>query len=79
MEHDCTLGDFVHTAPGSRLAGTVTLKNDVHVGIGSVVREQITIGENSLIGAGSVVVKDVEPFSVMVGVPARLLRKRNLG
>ncbi|MBN1902431.1 acetyltransferase [Candidatus Sumerlaeota bacterium] len=75
VEHDCVLGDFAHTAPGSRLAGTVTICNDVHVGIGAIVREKITIGEHSLIGAGTVVVKDVEPYSLMIGVPARLLKK----
>lgn len=75
VEHDCILGNFVHTAPGARLAGTVTLEDDVHVGIGAIVRERITIGARSLIGAGTVVVKDVEPCSVMVGAPARLIRK----
>lgn len=47
------------------------------IGIGSVIMPGVTIGEGAIIGAGSVVVRDVEPYSVAAGVPAKIIRKRN--
>jgi UDP-2-acetamido-3-amino-2,3-dideoxy-glucuronate N-acetyltransferase len=44
------------------------------LGSGAVVLSGITIGEGALVGAGSVVTKDVEPYSVVAGNPARVLR-----
>lgn len=45
------------------------------LGSGAVILCGVTIGEGALVGAGSVVTKDVEPYSVVVGNPARFLRK----
>lgn len=45
------------------------------IGSGAVVLCGVTIGEGALVGAGSVVTKDVEPYTVVVGNPARVLRK----
>jgi acetyltransferase-like isoleucine patch superfamily enzyme len=44
------------------------------IGSGAVILGGVTIGERAIIGAGAVVTKDVEPGTVMAGVPARLLR-----
>lgn len=41
------------------------------IGIGAVVLDGVTVGEGSIIGAGCVVTKDVPPYSLMVGIPAR--------
>jgi acetyltransferase-like isoleucine patch superfamily enzyme len=53
-----------------------TIENDVWVGYGSTVMCGVTIGEGSIIGAGSLVTKDVEPYSIYAGVPARKIRGR---
>jgi chloramphenicol O-acetyltransferase type B len=53
-----------------------TIENDVWIGYGSTVMGGITIGEGSIIGAGSLVTKDVEPYSIYAGVPARKIRDR---
>ena len=45
------------------------------VGSGAVVLGGVTIGEGALVGAGSVLTKDVEPYSVVAGNPAQLLRR----
>jgi len=76
VEHDCIIGDHVHIATGARLSGTVHVANEAHIGIGSTVRQCITIGEGAIVGAGAAVVKDVEPWSVVVGVPARVVEYR---
>lgn len=53
-----------------------TIENDVWIGYGSTVMGGITIGEGSIIGAGSLVTKDVEPYSIYAGVPAKKVRDR---
>ena len=49
------------------------IKRSASIGTGAVILCGVTIGEGALIGAGSVVTKDVDAFSVVSGVPARLL------
>jgi chloramphenicol O-acetyltransferase type B len=57
--------------------GIITIiENDVWVGYGSTILGGIKIGEGSVIGAGSLVTKDVEPYSIYAGVPARRIRPR---
>lgn len=54
----------------------VTIGNDVWVGHGVSVMPGITIGDGAAIGSGAVVTKDVEPFTIVVGVPSKPVRKR---
>jgi chloramphenicol O-acetyltransferase type B len=57
--------------------GIVTIiENDVWVGYGSTILGGVKIGEGSIIGAGSLVTKDVEPYSIYAGVPAKRIRPR---
>lgn len=76
VEHDCVIGDHVHIATGARLSGTIRVGNDAHIGAGATVRQCISIGEGATLGAGAVVVKDVEPWTVVAGVPARVMKRR---
>jgi acetyltransferase-like isoleucine patch superfamily enzyme len=46
------------------------------VGTGAVILPGVTVGRGSIVGAGAVVTRDVPPFSVVAGVPARLVRRR---
>ena len=50
--------------------------NDVWIGQGAALMEGIKIGDGAIIGARAVVTKDVEPYSIVGGVPAREIRKR---
>jgi len=47
------------------------------IGSGAVILGGVTVGEEALVGAGAVVTRDVEPGTVVVGNPARFLRKRD--
>jgi acetyltransferase-like isoleucine patch superfamily enzyme len=76
-------GDHEFRQPGVPMifAGRAPLKPtvleaDVWVGAGSIVLAGVHIGRGSIIAAGSVVTKDVEPYSIMAGVPAQKLRDR---
>lgn len=51
------------------------VKKGASIGSSSTIMCGVTIGENSIVGAGAVVTKDVPPYSVVAGVPAKLIRK----
>ena len=53
------------------------IKKGCLIGIGAIVLNGVTVGESSIIGAGCVVTKDVEPRSLMVGIPARKIKDIN--
>lgn len=54
----------------------IRIGRDVWIGRGSCILPGITIGEGSVIGANSVVTKDVPPYSIAAGVPAKVIRER---
>ncbi len=45
------------------------------IGMNAIILPGVTVGEGAIVGAGAVVTKDVEPYTVVVGVPARFLKK----
>jgi tetrahydrodipicolinate N-acetyltransferase len=77
------VGKNCHIGAGTVLAGVieppsaepVIVEDDVLIGANAVVLEGVKIGKGAVIAAGSVVVKNVEPYMVMAGVPAKLLKK----
>lgn len=50
--------------------------NDVWIGANAVVLAGVTVGDGAIIGAGAVVTKNVEPYAIVAGNPAKLLRYR---
>lgn len=54
----------------------VEVGSDVWIGHGAIVIGSLKIGDGAVIGAGAVVVKDVPPYAVAVGNPARVVRRR---
>jgi phosphonate metabolism protein (transferase hexapeptide repeat family) len=59
-----------------RQARPVRVGHDVWIGHGATLMPGVTVGTGAAIGAGSVVTKDVPPYAVVAGVPARLIRMR---
>jgi len=57
-------------------SGDIVLEDDAWLGASVMVLDGVTIGKGAVIGAGAVVTKDIPPYSVAVGVPARVVRQR---
>lgn len=60
----------------NELIEPTVIGNDVWIGANAIVLQGVHIGNGAVIGAGAVVVKDVEPYSIVAGVPAKEIRKR---
>ena len=63
------------TWQGFESKGPTRIGENCWLGIGVVVTSGVTIGERSVIGANSVVTRDIEPYSIAAGSPAKVLRK----
>lgn len=80
VEHDCKIGDFVTFAPSVRCNGNVHIGNHAYIGAGAILKQgslgrPLRIGTGAIVGMGAVVTKDVPPNAVVVGNPARVLKK----
>ena len=62
-----------------RRAKIVSIGHDVWIGHGAVLMPGVSIGNGAVVGANAVVTRDVEPFAIVVGSPARVLRPRFAG
>ena len=56
--------------------GRVKIGNDVWIGTRAIITDGVTIGDGAIVAAGAVVTKDVEPYTIVGGVPAKPIRKR---
>lgn len=79
IAHDNVIGSHCVFASSTNSSGRTIVEDCCYVGTGAKLRENIKIGKNSIIGMGAVVVKDVEESVVMVGFPAKELRKNTTG
>jgi sugar O-acyltransferase (sialic acid O-acetyltransferase NeuD family) len=79
LDHDSAMEDYSSLAPGATTGGNCRICRCAAVGIGAVLRHGITVGEHSVVGAGATVLRDVEPFAVVYGTPARKIRDREKG
>ncbi|KAF0995824.1 2,3,4,5-tetrahydropyridine-2,6-dicarboxylate N-acetyltransferase [Geobacillus sp. TFV-3] len=78
-----TVGKNCHIGAGAVLAGVieppsakpVVIEDDVLVGANAVILEGVTVGKGAVVAAGAVVVEDVPPYTVVAGVPARVIKQ----
>jgi acetyltransferase-like isoleucine patch superfamily enzyme len=71
------IGDPDYNGPGKGLK--VVVGDDVWIGYGSIVLSGVSIGRGAIVAAGSVVTKDVEPYAIVAGNPARKRADRFAG
>ena len=69
--HDATIGDNCEISTGSIVGGYARIENGAKLKLSTTIRNRKVIGENAVVGMGSVVVKNVEPNTTVVGVPAK--------
>mgnify|MGYP003732764677 CR=1 FL=1 len=60
----------------SREIGAVSIEDDVWIGANVVITRNVKLGKHCIVAAGAVVVKDVEPYTIVGGVPAKLIKRR---
>jgi galactoside O-acetyltransferase len=58
------------------IRGTIVLERDVFVGTNAIIHPNVTVGEGAIIGSGGLVLKDVEPWTINVGVPVAVIGRR---
>lgn len=80
VAHGCVVGDFVTLAPGVMLNGNVRVEDHAYIGTGAIIKQgtpqnPLVIGKGAVVGMGAVVTKDVEPYTTVIGNPARLFKK----
>jgi sugar O-acyltransferase (sialic acid O-acetyltransferase NeuD family) len=75
VDHDCIIANGVHLAPGATLCGNVRVGEGTLVGAGATIIPNITIGGRVVVGAGATVVSNVPDGVVVMGTPARVVRK----
>ena len=54
----------------------IIIESNCWIGYGVIILAGVTIGNGSIVGAGAVVTKNIPPFSICAGVPARVIKKR---
>ena len=75
ITHDCQIQKFVEISPNATLLGNVRVGAFCHIGASATILPKLTIGKNVIVGAGAVVTKDIPDNSMVVGVPAKVIKE----
>lgn len=78
VEHECIVGNHVHLSTNSVINGNVEIGDRVFLGSMAVCNGQQRIESDVTIGSGSVVINNIESCCTVVGVPARVIKRRNV-
>ena len=73
--HNTTVGSFCHLSAGSVTSSCVELGTASDVALNATVLDKVKVGKYAVVGAGAMVIKDVKDGDVVVGNPARVIRK----
>jgi acetyltransferase-like isoleucine patch superfamily enzyme len=74
--HDYTQLDKPMRQAGNLSSGPIVIGDGVWIGANCTITDGVSIGHDALVGANSVVTKDIEPYDIVAGVPARVLGNR---
>jgi UDP-N-acetylglucosamine acyltransferase len=72
VPHDAQIENDVTLSNSVQIGGHTVVQNGANIGLGSVVHQRTVIGAKAMIGMGSVITKDVLPYGLVYGAPARL-------
>jgi sugar O-acyltransferase (sialic acid O-acetyltransferase NeuD family) len=79
MEHNTVLGDYSSISAGVTTGGFMTLGKFSHIALGVTIFDRVHVGEHTVVGSGALVTKDLPGKVLAYGVPAKVIRKREIG
>lgn len=71
LEHD------LHDSTFATRGAEVVIEDDVWIGVRAMIMPGVRVGKGAVVAAGAVVTKDVEPYQIVAGVPARVIGERS--
>lgn len=74
IDHDCVIEDFAHISPNSTLCGNTSIGVGTQIGAGATIIPNLKIGKWCKIGAGAVITKNIPDYSVVVGIPGKIIK-----
>lgn len=77
ISHDSQVGDYTMVGSNVTISGSCKIGHTCYIGSGSKIKDHINVGPQCLVGIGSCVISDIPGKAVVVGNPARYLRKTN--
>ncbi len=75
IDHDSIIEDFCHISPGVTICAAVKVHEGTHIGAGATILPNVNIGKWCVIGAGAVITQNLPDYSLVVGVPGKVIRK----
>jgi len=84
VAHDCVIGNYVTFAPAVKCNGNIIIGDNAYIGTGAILKQgqpgkPLIIGEGAVVGMGAVVTKNVADGEVVVGNPAKPIKRVGLG
>ena len=74
IDHHNVIEECAQVDPGAVTAGNVCIRSMAHIHTGAILINKVEIGEGAVIGAGAVVIGNINPYTVAVGNPARVIK-----
>ena len=65
--------EFIDRAFPKHVSGPIRIEDGAWIGAGAIILAGVTVGQKSIVGAGAVVTRDVPPYAIVAGNPAKVL------